>query len=59
MFVLERIVDTPLMDIDVTAWLLLAQITGDIPLPLVNEMKQFNLATLMDAMQVSAYELDT
>lgn len=55
MFFLERI-DTPLMDIDVTAWLLLAQITEDITLPSTNEMKEYNLATLLDAMQVCAYD---
>ena len=49
MFFLERL-DTPLVDLDVTAWLFLAQITGDLPLPEVAEMKEFNLNTFLDAM---------
>jgi hypothetical protein len=49
MFFLERL-DTPLIDLDVTAWLFLAQITGDLPLPEVKEMKQFNLNTFLEAM---------
>jgi hypothetical protein len=49
MFFLERL-DTPLADLDVTAWSFLAQTTGDLPLPEVKEMKQFNLNTFLEAM---------
>ena len=50
MFFFERL-DTPLADLDVTAWLFLAQIAGDLPLPSTTEMKEFNLRTLLDAME--------
>jgi len=50
MFFFERF-DVPLLDIDVTAWLLLAQITGDLLLPSFTEMKQFNLDSLLHAVK--------
>ena len=46
----ERL-DSPLLDLDVQAWLLLAHITDELALPSVKEMKQFNLQALMDEMQ--------
>jgi hypothetical protein len=46
----ERL-DSPLLDLDVQAWLLLAHITGDLALPSVKEMKRFNLQALMDELQ--------
>lgn len=50
MFFLER-TDVPLFDLDVTAWLLLAHITGDMHPPLEKNMRQFNLETLLDVMK--------
>ena len=50
MFFVDRL-ENPLADIEVQAWLLLAQITGDIPLPSPTEMKQFNLDTLLEGMK--------
>ena len=45
MFIADRL-DTPLLDLDVQAWLLIAHITGDITLPSEKEMKRFNLQAL-------------
>eukprot|EP00986_Skeletonema_menzelii_P012983 scaffold7348_cov144-Skeletonema_menzelii.AAC.5 len=50
MFMLGRL-ETPLLDLDVQAWLLVAHITGDITLPSEKEMKRFNLQALMDELQ--------
>ena len=50
MFFLER-TDAPLFDLDITAWLMMAHIMGDLPLSSVREMKQFNLETLLEALQ--------
>ena len=49
-FLMER-TETPLIDLDVAAWLALAQIIGDLPLPSISEMKQCNLDTLLHALE--------
>lgn len=50
MFLLER-TESPLADLDLAAWLLLAQMSGDLRLPSLEEMKQFNLQQLLEAMK--------
>ena len=47
MYFLER-TETPLLDMDIQAWLLLVHITGDLPLPSEDEMRKFNLLTLLE-----------
>ncbi len=51
MMYFTSMLDAPLLDLDIQAWLLLAHITGDLALPSVKEMKQFNLQALMDELQ--------
>ena len=50
MFFIER-TDVPIFDLDITAWLMLAHIMGDLLLPSVKEMQQFNLETLSDVLK--------
>lgn len=50
MFLLER-TESPLADLDLAAWLLLAQTSGDLHLPPLEEMKRFNLEVLLEAMK--------
>ena len=57
MFMKNRL-EAPLLDLDVQAWLLVAHITGDITIPSENEMKRFNLQTLMDELQVPRKRLE-
>jgi len=49
-FMLESVHEEHLLALDVTAWLFLAQITGDLPLPADCEINQFNRETLIEAM---------
>jgi len=48
MFLSEEGSEKPLQDLDVGAWKILAHITGELPLPTQEEMKQFNLNELLD-----------
>ena len=50
MFFIFEDADVPLFNIDVNAWRTLAQVTGDLPLPPPEEMRQFNTETLLHAM---------
>lgn len=50
MFLSER-TDTPLLDLDVSAWLLLEHMAGGAPLKSPKEMRQFNLEMLLDALK--------
>eukprot|EP00571_Detonula_confervacea_P008383 CAMPEP_0172327738 /NCGR_PEP_ID=MMETSP1058-20130122/59989_1 /TAXON_ID=83371 /ORGANISM="Detonula confervacea, Strain CCMP 353" /LENGTH=659 /DNA_ID=CAMNT_0013044821 /DNA_START=186 /DNA_END=2165 /DNA_ORIENTATION=+ len=56
MFLCEE-VDVPLFGLDIAAWLLLAQITGDLPLPSPQERKKFNMETLGNAMNDPYFRL--
>lgn len=58
-YMLER-TETPLQDLDVGAWLALSQITGDLPLPSAEEIKRFNMNTLLDSLNdpMFRYESD-
>mmetsp|Transcript_15413 Transcript_15413/g.27880 ORF Transcript_15413/g.27880 Transcript_15413/m.27880 type:complete len:289 (+) Transcript_15413:3-869(+) len=42
--------DSPLLNLDITAWRALAQITGDLSLPPQEEMQRFNIETMLDIM---------
>ena len=50
MFFIFEDADVPLFNIDVNAWRTLAQVTGDLPLPPPEEMRRFNMETLLHAM---------
>ena len=50
MFFIFEDCDVPLFNIDVNAWRTLAQVTGDLPLPPPEEMRRFNMETLLNAM---------
>mmetsp|Transcript_26047 Transcript_26047/g.55997 ORF Transcript_26047/g.55997 Transcript_26047/m.55997 type:complete len:628 (+) Transcript_26047:172-2055(+) len=56
MFLCEE-VDVPIFGLDIAAWLLLAQITGDLPLPSLQERKKFNTETLGNAMNDPYFRL--
>eukprot|EP00585_Thalassiosira_rotula_P001324 CAMPEP_0196146124 /NCGR_PEP_ID=MMETSP0910-20130528/22266_1 /TAXON_ID=49265 /ORGANISM="Thalassiosira rotula, Strain GSO102" /LENGTH=626 /DNA_ID=CAMNT_0041408267 /DNA_START=21 /DNA_END=1901 /DNA_ORIENTATION=- len=58
MYFLER-TDTPLLDMDIQAWLLLAYITGDLSLPSKDEMKKFNLLTLLEGYKNPSVRYDS
>ena len=47
-FLSEEGSEKPLAELDVGAWMILAHITGDLPLPTKEEMKQFNLTELLE-----------
>ena len=47
--------EAPLLDADIQSWLLLAHITGDLSLPSITGMKQFNLDALFDELQDPYY----
>ncbi|KAL7445949.1 hypothetical protein ACHAXH_009597, partial [Discostella pseudostelligera] len=40
--------ENPILAVDITAWLLLAHIMGDIPIPSQQQMKEYNLKVLLD-----------
>ena len=50
MYFFERL-DTPLIDLEVQAWLLLAQIIGDISLPTQEEMKGYNIKSFLESLE--------
>jgi len=52
MFFMYEESNVPLLNLDIIAWRTLAQITGDLPLPQPEEMHQFNISTLLDAMNI-------
>lgn len=59
MFLSEDESESPLQELDVGAWLTLAHITGDLPLPTQEEMKQFNLTVLLDWLEDPIAREDT
>jgi len=59
MFFMFEQVDTPLFDIDIAAWRTLAQVTGDLPLPPSDKIHQFNMETLLVAMNDPTFRFDS
>lgn len=49
MFLIDR-TENPILDLDISSWLLLAHVVGDIPLPSKQQMKEYNLKLLLDVL---------
>ena len=50
MFFIFEQCGNPLVSLDINAWLVLAQVTGDLPLPTPEEMARTNMKVLLNTM---------
>ena len=51
--------DIPLLLLDVHAWLLCSYLTGEVPLPPVEEMKKANIEEFLDQMHLPVIRLES
>lgn len=58
MFVIYDIFEAPLLSLDIAAWLMVSQMTGDLPVPNTDEMHSFNMETLLDCMNDPFFRYD-
>lgn len=61
MYLLNDFSDAPLMEVDVTAWMLATYVTGQKTLPSADEMEEENLRISLDCMQIAQarYHMDS
>jgi hypothetical protein len=59
MFFMLEGTHVPLFDLDVSAWLTLAQMTGDLPLPPPGEIRRFNVETVLDSLDDPLYRYNS